>query len=140
MMCINVESTWEQLKQEIKNIGFGAGHSDASWNRELSKMLGISTVPSIVGVINFKIYHFNGEFTIKNLREFVRKLIPNKLITEVNKNNFNQTLIDTLDQNKVFAVFVSHSNHITLRYQMPCLQLLGTIKCASIKLSNLKAK
>lgn len=80
---MNVESTWEQLKQEIKNIGFGAGHSDASWNRELSKMLGISSVPSIVGVINFKVYHFHGEFTIKNLREFVRKLIPTKLITEV---------------------------------------------------------
>ncbi len=137
MMCMTVESTWEQLKQEIKNIGFGAGHSDASWNRELSKTLGIHTVPSIVGIINQKVYQFNGEFTLKNLREFVRKLIPSKLVTDLNRNNFNQTLMDTLDENKVFALFVSYSNQLTLRYQMPCLQMINNIKCSSIKLNSL---
>lgn len=50
--------------------------------------------------------------------------------------NFNQTLIETLEENKVFAVFASHSNHVTLRYQMPCFQMLVNIKCASIKLSK----
>lgn len=136
MMCMTVESTWEQLKQEVKNIGFGAGHSDASWNRELSKTLGISTVPSIVGIVNFKVYHFSGEYNLKNLREFVRKLIPAKLITEVNYQNFNQTLRETIDENKVFALFASHSNQLTLRYQMPCLQMTVNIKCASIKLNS----
>lgn len=136
MLCMTVESTWEQLKQEIKNIGFGAGHSDASWNRELSKTLGISTVPSIVGIINYKVYHFHGDYTLKNLREFVRKLIPSKLVTEVIKKNFNQTLQETIEDNKVLALFVANSNHVTLRYQMPCFQMANNIKCVSIKLST----
>ncbi len=50
--------------------------------------------------------------------------------------NFNQTLQETIDENKVFAIFASNTNQLTLRYQMPCLQMIGNIKCASIKLSN----
>ena len=94
-------------------------------------------MPSIVGIINQKVYQFNGEFTLKNLREFVRKLIPSKLVIDLNRNNFNQTLMDTLDENKVLAIFASYSNQLTLRYQMPCLQMINSIKCSSIKLNSL---
>ena len=80
---MSVENVWQSFKQEIKNIGFGAGHSDASWNRELSKNLGINTVPSITGIVNGRIHHFRGEISLKNLREFARRLIPAKLTTEV---------------------------------------------------------
>ena len=64
-------------------LGFGVGHSDASWNRELSRNLGINQVPSIVGIINGRIHHFRGEFSLKNLREFARKLMPPKVVIEV---------------------------------------------------------
>ena len=67
----------------IHHEGFGAGHSDASWNRELAKTLGISTVPSIVGIINGRVVHFRGDYTLKNLKEFVRKLIPARITVEV---------------------------------------------------------
>jgi DnaJ homolog subfamily C member 16 len=49
--CMSVDNVWQSFKQELKNIGFGAGHSDASWNRELAKVLGINTVPSICGIL-----------------------------------------------------------------------------------------
>ena len=81
--CMSVDNVWQTFKQEIKSIGFGAGHSDASWNRELAKVLGISTVPSIVGVIDGRIVHFRGEYTLKNMREFARRHIPQKLVTEL---------------------------------------------------------
>lgn len=132
--CMAVDQVWEVLKQEIKNIGFGAGHSDASWNRGLSKALGINTVPSIVGVINGRVYHFRGEYTIKNLRDFVRKLIPSKLMIEADQYNFNRTIYESMEENKVLAVFASFSNQVTLRYQMPCYLMSSNVKCAFIKL------
>lgn len=131
-----MDNVWQALKQEIKNVGFGAGHSDASWNRELTRILGVNTVPSIVGIVNGRIHHFRGEYTIKNMREFVRSLLPARLVTEVEKNSLNETIKNTINDNKVFALFLSHSNQISLRYQMPCLQMVNFIKCASIKLGN----
>lgn len=96
-------------------------------------MLGISNVPSIVGIINGRIHHFRGEFNIKNLRDFVRKLIPTKTVTEVNEMNLNYTLAQTIAENKVFALFVSNANQLTLRYQVPCFQMINFMKCAYIK-------
>ncbi len=56
---------------------------DASWNRELARTLGIKNVPSIVVVINRKVFHFNGDFQMKSLREFVRQIFPKNLVNEV---------------------------------------------------------
>ncbi|CAF0926373.1 unnamed protein product, partial [Brachionus calyciflorus] len=134
--CIQVESIWQVLKQEVKNIGFGVGHSDASWNRELSKLLEIRTVPSIVAVINGRISHFRGDYNLKELREFIRSLLPSRLVTEINQNNFNTTLKNALNDNKVFSVFISSSSQITLRYQMPCFQMVKNIKCTSIRINR----
>lgn len=118
--------------------GFGAGHSDASWNRELARILGISTVPSIVGIVNGRVYHFHGsDFTTKQLREFARKLIPARTVALVNQDNINSTLTHTIAENRVFALFVSNANQLTLRFQVPCFQLSNFIKCAYIKQSNL---
>ena len=135
--CMSVDNVWQAFKPEIKLIGFGAGHSDASWNRELAKVLGITTVPSIVGVLDGKIFRFRGEYTVKNLREFARRLIPQKLVTHLdNVASFNLTLHETLGDNRVFALFISQSNnqvnHVSLRFKMPCFQLASFIKCAYI--------
>ncbi len=131
-----VDQVWEVLKQEIKSVGFGAGHSDASWNRELSKVLGINTVPSIVGIINRRVYHFRGEYTLKNLREFVRRLTPAKLMIQVDQSSFNRTLNDAISENKVLAVFGSFKNEVTLRYQMPCYIMSENVKCVFVQLSK----
>ena len=105
--CMSVDNVWQVFKQEIKNIGFGAGHSDASWNRELAKTLGISTVPSIVGIIDGRIVHFRGEYTVKNLREFARRLIPQKLVYEVNDmKSFNASLAQSLTDNKGIHIYI----------------------------------
>lgn len=133
---MHVDKEWEELKKEIKNIGIGAGHSDASWNRELSKALGISTVPSIAGIVNGRVYHFRGEYTLKNLREFVRGLIPSSLVTELAMENFNKTLHDAVEENKVMAVFASFQNQPTLRYQMPCFVVSSNVKCTFLRLSK----
>ena len=131
--CMSVDNVWQIFKQEIKNIGFGAGHSDASWNRELAKTLGISTVPSIVGIIDGRIVHFRGEYTVKNLREFARRLIPQKLVSEpADLKSFNSTLEQAIADNKVFALFITQSSPVSLRYKMPCFQLSNFVKCTTI--------
>ena len=135
--CMSVDNVWQAFKQEIKNIGFGAGHSDASWNRELAKVLGINTVPSMVGIIDGRIVHFRGEYNVKNLREFARRLIPQKIVTELRDlNAFNSTLQQAITGNKVFALFVTESNQVSLRYKMPCFQLSNFIKCTTINSKN----
>lgn len=140
--CMSVDTVWQSFKQEIKTTGFGAGHSDASWNRELAKVLGITTVPSIVGIIDGRIVHFRGgDYTLKNLREFARRLVPPKLVTDISNydlNTFNQTLDKTLGDNKVFALFIqskaseTSSSEVTLRFKMPCFQLSHFIKCTTL--------
>ncbi len=59
------------------------------------------------------------------------------MVTELNENNFNETLQKTVGENKVQAVFVSTSNQISLRYQMPCFQMNALIKCTAIKKDSL---
>lgn len=124
----------------VSLLGFGAGHSDGSWNRELSRILGINTVPSVVGIINGRVHHFSGEYTLKNLKEFVRKLIPVKTVVEVDESNLNTTLHQTIIDNKVLALFVHSSNQLTLRYQMPCFQMSNFIRCSSINTSIYEKK
>lgn len=136
--CIAVENLWQTLRHELKNIGFGVGHSDASWNRELNKLLDVSKVPTIVAVINGRIRHFRGDYNLKEIREFVRRLLPSKLITQVNQLNFNKTLQETIKNNQVFSLFISQSNHVSLRYQMPCFQINKHFKCASIIHKNIE--
>lgn len=136
--CMAVESLWQTLKQELKNIGFGVGHSDASWNRELNKLLEVRKVPTIVAVINGRVRHFRGDYNLKEIRSFVRHLLPSRLITQVNQFNFNKTLQDAINDNKVFSVFISHSNHVSLRYQMPCFQMVKNLKCASVVFKNME--
>ena len=97
----------------------------------MSKTLGINQVPSIVGVINGRIHHFRDDFTLKDLREFVRKLIPSRIAQEVvDMASFNETLNRAIPDNKVFYVFITNSNQLTLRFQMPCFQAQLTSKCA----------
>lgn len=81
--CFKIEPLWNEFKQELKNIGIGYGHLDASWNRELSRNLGINNVPSIVAIVNRKVFHFNGDYQLKAFREFVRNIFPSNLVTEV---------------------------------------------------------
>ena len=81
--CFKVEPLWNEFKEELKNIGIGVGHLDASWNRELASKLGINNVPSIVAIINRKIFHFSGDYHLKGFREFVRTIFPSNLVSEV---------------------------------------------------------
>jgi len=137
--CMSVDNVWQAFKQELKNIGFGAGHSDASWNRELAKVLGINTVPSIVGIIDGRIVHFRGEYNVKNLREFARRLIPHKVVTELSDlKSFNASLQQTISENKVFVLFVTESNQVSLRYKMPCFQLSNFLKCTTINTKSIE--
>jgi hypothetical protein len=135
---MHVEPVWQSLKQEIKKLGFGTGHSEASWNRELSRTLGLKSVPSLVGIVNGVVYHFSGEYSIKNMREFVRKLVPSKLVARVSRDDFNSTMQDALSENKVFALFVTSRPTISLRFQMPCFQMNSFIKCATVNTSKFK--
>ncbi|RNA15524.1 dnaJ -like protein [Brachionus plicatilis] len=138
--CITVENLWQALRQELKNIGFGVGHSDASWNRELNKLLEVRKVPTIVAVINGRVRHFRGDYNLREIREFVRNLLPSRLITQVNQFNFNKTVLETIQDNKVFSLFISHSNHVSLRYQMPCFQMVKNFKCASVLYKNIESE
>jgi hypothetical protein len=136
---MTIEPIWSQVRDEVKKFGFGVSHSEASWNRELSRTLGINTVPYVVGILNGKVFHFRNEFTMKNLRDFVRKMLPSNLIVEDlnNEKSFNSTLHDTiLYENKAFALFIDHKDQASLKYQMPCFQQRTFVKCAHLKLGN----
>ncbi len=61
----------------------GAGHLDASRNEEWARILGINDTPSLIAVINRTIFHYDGEFRLKPMREFVRKIFPSNLLIEV---------------------------------------------------------
>jgi hypothetical protein len=91
------------------------------------------------GIINGRIVHFRGEYNVKNLREFARRLIPQKIVTELNDlNSFNATLQQTITDNKVFALFITESSPVSLRYKMPCFQLSNFIKCTTINSKNIE--
>ena len=148
--CMSVEPLWAEFKRDIKNAGFGVGHADASWNREMAKNLGITSVPSIVGVVNGRTRRFRGEFTLRNLREFARQLVAyaravqpivatgggggDALLAEL-----RACLSQAVERdNKPLALFVHVAAHATLRFQVPCLQLTGKMKCASLRIADKK--
>ncbi len=98
-------------------------------------------------MINGRVHHFRGEYNVKSLREFARKLMPAKLVISLDSYSsdtaiqlFNQTLIQTIADNKVMALFLYTSNQLTLRFQTPCLQMITSIQCVSIKLASMDEK
>ena len=59
-------------------IGISTGEFNVNDER-LSHQLGIFTVPSLCAISQGRVYHFNKrEFSEKNIKEFIRKLMPTK--------------------------------------------------------------
>ena len=60
---------------------------DAFWNQELARSLAIDIdSPAIIAVIKNKIYHFQSEYSIKNLRDFAKSIFPADLVEKVTRN------------------------------------------------------
>jgi len=63
--------------------GVGAGVINAQLDSVMSRKLRLSTVPSVVAVVDSKLHWFDRQFSVQHLREFVRGLHPHDLIQEV---------------------------------------------------------
>lgn len=65
-------------------VGMGVATVNAQMDGGgLAKKLRVSSVPSVVGLINGKPQWYSKQFNIQNLRDFVRSLFPEDLIMEV---------------------------------------------------------
>ena len=61
----------------------GVGVFNVQLDPALSRKLRVSSVPSVAAVLGSKVQWFRNRYTHSNLREFVRSLYPEDLITEV---------------------------------------------------------
>lgn len=96
-------------------IDFGIGTFNAELDTALTNRVGITSVPTIVMVINKKLKYLSDEYTQTNMREFIRKNLPHKLIRVLNDDTVGEFLKD-FSANKIRVIFSSSKKRPSLRF------------------------
>ncbi|KAK3104728.1 hypothetical protein FSP39_008781 [Pinctada imbricata] len=118
--CARLEPTLERLMKELEEVGIGIGTFHANYRRSLTSELRIHQIPSISAVINGRVTYFKGQASLSNLREFVRKLFPDKLVLKIDNTNIN-TFLNGWSDNLARAVFFGQKPDPSARFMAPAL-------------------
>ncbi|XP_036111888.1 dnaJ homolog subfamily C member 16 isoform X2 [Molossus molossus] len=122
--CIHIEPVWKEAVQELEGLGVGIGVVHAGYERRLAHHLGAHSTPSILGIINGKIFFFHNAVVRENLRQFVESLLPGNLVEKVTNKNYVRFLSGWQQENKP---------HVLLFDQMPAVPLLYKLTAFAYK-------
>ena len=102
--------------EELEPIGVEMGTVDSEEEKSLAKKCGISFVPTLILLIEGKVYTFKDhQFNIQRIVNFIKSKFPYKLIVNVNNDNINTFLTGWKD-NKVRALIFGKNELVRLRY------------------------
>ena len=59
------------------------GSVQVQLDHALAHKLRVSRIPSIIGVINGKLQHFSGRWGLYEIRDFIRSMFPDNIISQV---------------------------------------------------------
>lgn len=116
--CMRMEGIVEKFIQELKSVGLCVATIHAGRSGDLTSHLRITSVPTIVGVINERITFFKGPVSIQSLREFARYLFPSNFMTKVTDSNLH-TFLDGWTDNRVRAIFFTQKETLSARFLAP---------------------
>ncbi|KAH3827046.1 hypothetical protein DPMN_128974 [Dreissena polymorpha] len=117
--CMRIEGIVEKFITELKAIGLCAAAFHAGQSQDLTSHLRISSVPSIVGVVNDRVSFFKGQVNLPALHDFTRGLFPTNFITKVHDVNIESWLGGWPADNKVRAVFFSPRQDMSAAFLAP---------------------
>ncbi|KAK6617912.1 hypothetical protein RUM43_014141 [Polyplax serrata] len=114
--CVKIEPVWRRVVEELEPIGVEIATVHSGEEQLLAKKCGISFVPSLVLLINGKVYPFKESlYSIQKIVDFIRSKFPYKLIVNVNDNSLS-SFLEGWHDNKVRAIVFEKSETIRLRY------------------------
>ncbi|XP_024875532.1 dnaJ homolog subfamily C member 16 [Temnothorax curvispinosus] len=115
-MCLQAESTWRRLIDELEPLGLGLVTAHANKEPTLARRLGIHSVPCLVVTVDGRTSVFKESlFSIQKVVEFVRNRLPYKLISTISDTNVDNFLSGWTD-NRIRALIFEKRDFIRLRY------------------------
>ncbi|XP_052819876.1 dnaJ homolog subfamily C member 16-like [Mya arenaria] len=138
--CMRIEGILEKFFSELKAVGLCAASFHAGRSGGLSSALRVSTVPSIVGVVNERLFYFKGSVSIQSLHEFTRGLFPNNFVTKVFDSNVEPFLSGWPADNKVRGLFFSPREDLSARFLAPAYFYRENVAFGHIYTQSLQGK
>ncbi|XP_071804979.1 dnaJ homolog subfamily C member 16-like [Asterias amurensis] len=122
--CVRVEGVWNEAAADLETLGVGMGTVHGDYSRPLLKKLGVYQWPSIVGIINGKIYSFSRSHISKDtLKEFVQGLLPSDAVSRVTDANQESFFSGWQSDNKPRSLLFSRRSSPSLLYQLLAFKL-----------------
>ncbi|XP_013386220.1 dnaJ homolog subfamily C member 16, partial [Lingula anatina] len=113
--CMRLEPLWEKAVQDLETLGLGIGTVHMAMDGNLARKLRISDVPVIMGLVSGRLRTFHtSSYSLQSIREFIRRLFPQGLITMVTDKNYKDFLNSWKD-NRVRVLFFSEREVPSLR-------------------------
>ncbi|XP_067947504.1 dnaJ homolog subfamily C member 16-like [Watersipora subatra] len=130
--CMRVQPIWKQFTRDLETLDIGFGVVDADYQMSVAKRLRIPRVPCIGAIVNGRSVIFDsGQYSINVLRQFMRKLLPDDLLQQIDANSVDSFLSGWKD-NKVRVIFFGAHALATMRLLVPLYQVRNHISATYV--------
>nr|XP_039266564.1 dnaJ homolog subfamily C member 16-like [Styela clava] len=131
-----LRTTWHKAASDIENLGVAVYTVDTTFTSRIAVSLGVTRVPTIIGMYKEKIYYFKGQISREELKFFINSFLPSNLVTPITDDNAKSFLSAIELDDKPRALLFSEKPTATLLYRLMALKYKRYIKFGHVKLND----
>uniref|UniRef100_A0A0N4ZC39 DnaJ homolog subfamily C member 16 n=1 Tax=Parastrongyloides trichosuri TaxID=131310 RepID=A0A0N4ZC39_PARTI len=130
--CFRLEPIWKDVVQDLEPLGYGIATINAVSDRNLLEKLRVTSLPSIMVVVEGRVIHFRSESSVINskmIRHFAINAMPTHFITKINDYSALRRFLDQWETtNKISVLILSQKESPRLRYLLTSMQFSSFAK------------
>lgn len=134
--CFQSEIVWQKIVVELESLGVGFATIHSQHESALARKIGISSLPYIIGVVDGTVRHFKDDhLNLIKIIEFIRRILPKKVITVVDDTNY-ESFLGEWNDNRVRTLFINNDRLVRLRYLLTAFQFRERVACGHVSLGD----
>ncbi|KAE9553009.1 hypothetical protein FO519_003770 [Halicephalobus sp. NKZ332] len=138
--CFRLESIWKEAVADLESLGYGIGTVNAMTDGILLEKLRVTTLPSLVVLIEGRVVHYRKSFhgiNAKTIRLFARDTIPTTFLQKITTHSSLRRFLDQWEStNKVSILMLGAKEEPRLRYYLTAMKYAHFARFAYVSLSS----
>ena len=124
--CFRMEHIWKEAVTDLEALGYGIGTVNALTDGALLEKLRVTTLPSIVVLVEGRVVHFRKPFNAinaKTIRLFARDVIPTTFLQRITTHTGLRRFLDQWKStNRVSILMLGTKEEPRLRYYLTAMK------------------
>ncbi|XP_012156595.1 dnaJ homolog subfamily C member 16 isoform X2 [Ceratitis capitata] len=139
-LCIRLINSFKKLINALEPLGINFATVNAAYEPALLKKSGVSSIPSLVLVLDGHCYIYRGNiYTLAKIKEFIRKKMPYATTQRINDDNVDAFLGGWID-NRVRALIFEPRNQTRLQYLISAYAYRYRVAFGTVQLNTSKSE